>query len=549
MHRSFSFLSSTLAAAALCLVGYEALPAPAAAAPSATTNTPIQHLVVIFQENVSFDHYFATYPAALNPLGEPPFKASAGTPTVNGLGTLDEEGNPVGVLLTDNPNARNAANTPNAINPFRLDRSQASTCDQDHNYGDEQKAFDLGLMDLFPATVGVGSSGFCNVSFSYGKNKGLVMGYFDGNTVTALCNYAQNFAMNDNSYGTSFGPSTPGLLNLVTGNTFPATPSASTTKVVPVNTGPGTLVGDLDPTGDTCSAGTTVRLGGNNIGDLLNAKGVTWGAFMGGFDLTVHNADNSTGCSRQSPATPANAGPTKDYIPHHAFFQYYTSTANPTHARPTGIAEIGNAGPANHQYDLHDFFDALKAGNLPAVSFIKAIAAGDGHAGYSDPLLEQSLTLVPTINAIMASPFWNSTAIVILYDDSDGWYDHQMSPIVNPSAVLQAASAANSDQLTGPGICGNGNALGGIEGRCGYAQRQPFLVISPFAKSNFVDHTLTDQSSVIRFIEDNWDTGQIGGGSFDQIAGSLSNMFDFDHHNQGPGNRKLFLDPNTGEPQ
>ena len=545
MHRSFSSLGLALGAAALGLVGYTAR--PAAAQPSApSTTTPIEHLVVIFQENVSFDHYFATYPVALNPVGEPPLHASADTPSVNGLGTLDGEGNPVGVLLTDNPNTRNAANGANAINPFRLMRSQASTCDQDHNYGDEQKAFDQGLMDLFPASVGAGSCG--GGTFAYGRGKGLVMGYFDGNTVTALWNYAQNFAMSDNSYGSTFGPSTPGLLNLVAGNTFPATPSASSTKVVPVNTGPGTLVGDLDPTGDACSAGTTVRLGGNNIGDLLNAKGVTWGAFMGGFDLTVHNADNSTGCARQSSASPSNAGPTKDYIPHHAFFQYYASTLNAAHTRPSSITEIGNPGPANHEYDLHDFFDALKAGSMPAVSFIKAIAAGDGHAGYSDPLLEQSLTLVPTINAIMASPFWKSTAIVILYDDSDGWYDHQMSPIVNPSAVLQAASAANSDELNGPGLCGNGAQLGGIEGRCGYGQRQPLLVISPYARANFVDHTLTDQSSVIRFIEDNWDTGRIGGGSFDAIAGSLSNMFDFSNDNQG-GSRKLFLDPATGEPQ
>ena len=104
--------------------------------------SPIQHLVVIFQENVSFDHYFATYPVALNPAGEPFFRAGDDTPSVNGLGALIN-GNPDGVLLTDNPNANNTSgNGANAINPFRLDRSQASTCDQDHNYGDEQKAFD-----------------------------------------------------------------------------------------------------------------------------------------------------------------------------------------------------------------------------------------------------------------------------------------------------------------------------------------------------------------------------------------------------------------------
>ena len=536
----------TKALATLTAVAFTLLPAAPAYANgnSFETATPIQHIVVIFQENVSFDHYFGTYPTALNPPGEPTFRAAERTPSVNGLGTL-ANGQPQGVLLTSNPNANNPVNGANAINPFRLDRSQASTCDQDHNYGPEQQAFDGGLMDMFPASVGVGESSFCAAAFSYGKGQGVVMGYFDGNTVTALWNYAQHFAMNDNSYGTTFGPSTPGLLNLVSGNTFSAMPSTHNAKIVPNNAGPGTIVGDLDPTGDVCASGTTVRLSGPNIGDLLTTKGVSWGAFMGGFNLGITNPNGTTGCTRSSPATPANAGPTADYIPHHAFFQYFASTANPMHTRPASVSEIGNAGPANHEYDLNDFFTALNAGNLPAVNFLKATAAHDGHAGYSDPLLEQSF-LVQTVNAIMRSPFWNNTAIVILYDDSDGWYDHQMSPIVNPSAV-NTGVVNDSDELNGPGVCGHGSPLGDIEGRCGYGPRLPFVVISPFAKTNFVDHTLTDQSSVLRFIEDNWGTGQIGGGSYDAIAGSLLNMFDFDNQSDGHrGAGRLILDPATG---
>ncbi len=496
------------------------------------TDKPIKHLVVIFQENVSFDHYFATYPHATNPSGEPAFHARHDTPTVSGL---------TDALLTNNPNANNPENGANAINPFRLDRTQASTCDQGHNYGPEQQAFDGGLMDMFPASVGVGESAFCAAAFSYGKDKGLVMGYFDGNTVTALWNYAQHFAMNDNSYGTNFGPSTPGLLNLVSGTTFPATPSAPHAKIVPNNAGPGTLVGDLDPTGDVCSAGTSVRLGGPNVGDLLTSAGVTWGSFMGGFDLTITNPNGTTGCKRSSPATPANAGPTADYIAHHSFFNYFASTANPMHTRPASVSEIGNAGSANHQYDINDFFAALKNGNLPAVSFLKAIAAQDGHAGYSDPLMEQSF-IVTVVNTLMRSREWRETAVLVLYDDSDGWYDHQMSPIVNPSAV-NTGVVNDSDELNGPGVCGHGTPLAGIEGRCGYGPRQPLLVISPFAKENFVDHTLTDQSSVLRFIEDNWELGRIGGGSFDAIAGPLDNMFDFRHRRD----EKVFLDTLTGQ--
>ena len=147
----------------------------------------------------------------------------------------------------------------------------------------------------------------------------------------------------------------------------------------------------------------------------------------------------------------------------------------------------------------------------------------------------------------MRSPFWKSTAIIILYDDSDGWYDHQMSPIVNPSAVL-TSNVNDSDELNGPGKCGNGTPLSGIQGRCGYGPRQPLVVISPYAKENVVDHTLTDQSSVLRFIEENWGTGQIGGGSFDQLAGSLANMFDFDAAHAF-GERRLALDPTTGQIQ
>ena len=95
------------------------------AAQQPATTTPIKHVVVIFQENVSFDHYFATYPTAKNPAGQPAFHARSNTPTVNGLNTP--------ALLFQNPNQHN---------PFRLARSQAVTCDQDHSYTDEQVAFE-----------------------------------------------------------------------------------------------------------------------------------------------------------------------------------------------------------------------------------------------------------------------------------------------------------------------------------------------------------------------------------------------------------------------
>jgi phospholipase C len=159
------------------------------------TSTPIKHLVVIYNENVSFDHYFATYPNATNPAGEPVFTAAPGTPTVNGLS---------GTLLNNNPNFINSRNGAGAVNPFRLDRTQAATADQDHTYTAEQQAYNNGAADLFPLYAGKGSR---RGAGAFGTT-GQVMGYYDGNTVTALWNYAQHFAMSDNAYSDTFGPST-----------------------------------------------------------------------------------------------------------------------------------------------------------------------------------------------------------------------------------------------------------------------------------------------------------------------------------------------------
>ncbi len=463
------------------------------------TTTPIKHLVVIFQENVSFDHYFGTYPHATNPAGEPAFYAAPDTPTVNGL---TQE------LLTNNPNLDN---------PKRLDRAQALTCDQDHGYTAEQQAFDHGLMDKFVQST---AGGGCT-------DKSIVMDYYDGNTVTALWNYAQHYAMSDNSYGTTFGPSTPGALNLVAGQTYGATPANSSV------TANGTVISDADPAYDACSSGSTIAMTGTNIGDLLNARGITWGWFEGGFAPTSTSGGKVTCASSHKNVGGATV---TDYVPHHEPFQYYKDTANPDHLPPSSVSKIGYTDQANHQYDISDFWAALNAGNLPAVSFLKAPAYEDGHAGYSDPLDEQNF-LVNTINRLQQSPYWSSTAVVINYDDSDGWYDHQMGPIVMQS------NDPTHDALTDAGACGTATSSA-YEDRCGYGPRLPLLVISPYAKQNFVDNAVTDQSSIMRFIEDNWSLGRAGNQSSDALAGSIDGMFNFSHGNFGD---RLILNPSSGE--
>jgi phospholipase C len=509
------------------------------------TTTPITHIVVIFNENISFDHYFGTYPIATNPQGEPVFKALANTPAVNGLS---------GGLLTNNPNL-NPANATGALNPFRLDRSQAFTADQNHNYGPEQLALHNGLVDLYPSstgtagTVAAGTAPPATIAFSPLASTGVNMGYYDGNTVTALWNYAQKYAMSDNSYDTEFGPSTPGALNLVSGQLDGVINNANGTGSV-TSDGAGGLadIGDADPAGDVCSTttGEVFSMSGTNIGNMLNTAGITWGFYTQGFDLGVTNANGTTGCKRSTTSVITNTNKA-DYIPHHEPFQYYKSTANPTHARPTSVTTVGQTDAANHQYDVHDFYDAIMAGNYPAVNFLKAPGYQDAHAGYSDPLDEQAF-IVQVVNFLQQnSGDWQNTLVVVAYDDSDGWYDHVMPPIVNQSA-------SPADMLSGTGFCGsNGptSALAGVggvahaQGRCGYGVRLPLMVISPWAKSNYVDHTITDQTSIIRFVEDNWLNSQrIGSGSFDGIANSIAGMLDF---NKRSAAGAYILNPTTGE--
>jgi phospholipase C len=530
------------------------------------TESPIKHVVVIFQENVSFDHYFGTYPNATNADGTP-FTAAPQTPKVNGL---------TPALLTSNPNTAN----PRRLDPGNL--NDLLTCDQDHSYTDEQTAFDGGAMDQFTQAVGTHAGTSATGQPCQASD---VMNYYDGNTVTAMWNYAQHFAMSDNSFGTTFGPSSPGAVNLVSGDTNGAATlvRGAQSDVVADGEGGYSLINDAQPYYDDCSSRDSASMTGQNVGDQLNAAGLSWGWFEGGFAPTTpysgppssigtYDPTSVTGravCAASHPIGAALGGTgqwgTKaDYIAHHEPFQYYASTANPHHLAPTSLAAVGTdtASPghfdtANHQYDL-SWFDALVAAihagtmppdALPAVSYLKAPGYEDGHAGYSDPIDEQAF-LVKEINALEALPDWSSTAIVIAYDDSDGWYDHVYSGVAN-------ASATSADTLTGAGSCTAGGAatILGEQGRCGYGPRLPLLVISPWAKVNFVDHARTDQSSILRFIEWNWDLGSIPG-SAATIAGSLNAMFDFEahghvqalaaHRGHARHARRLFLNPKTG---
>jgi phospholipase C len=600
------------------------------------TATPIQHVVVIFGENVSFDHYFGTYPNAANTDGQT-FHAAPGTPAVDGLLPATSSSLPPSLRHTTNLLTSN----PNADLPLRLDSNATGltgdaggqlTCDQDHNYSDEQQAFDGGNMDNFVQSVGTGSG---SSPFGTKCTAATVMDYYDGNTVTGMWNYAQHFSMSDNQFGTTFGPSAPGAINLVSGDTGGVdtghevnSPSVSSSTspngdITADGNGGYSLTSDAQPYWDDCSTRDAVALSGQNIGDELNAAGQSWGWFEGGFrpSESYTGALAATGHSGQSTATfvpdefknagfqnnvphssnqglcdavhPVGValngtgqwGYKDDYIPHHEPFQYYASTANPHHLTiPTdtsgqdtaaGLAEIGrdtqsyvNGVPQfdtpNHQYDTSDFDQLVAAisngqlppSALPAVSFLKAPGYQDGHAGYSDPADEQAF-VASEINALEHSPDWHSTVVIVNWDDSDGWYDHVYSGVTNPSQSPADNLTPTNKTLPTSGKCGTESSssqpLAGEQGRCGFGPRIPFLVISPYAKRNYVDHALIDQASIINFIEYNWHLPGISGSADQVLAGrdqaqglpfDIAGMFDF----RGPRNHRLILDPATGQP-
>jgi phospholipase C len=533
------------------------------------TATPIGHVIVIIQENRTFDNYFGTYPHAANNPGEqswigvnaPSFTPLNVTMSVNGLTTE---------LLTKNPNK---TRTGQRANPKRLRPADSFTCDHSHAYVDEQHAVHGGLVDLYPqSTAGTGTG--CETDGS------SVMNYYDGNTVTALWNYAQHYAMSDNHFGAAYGPTLPGHLELVSGNTHGAViHNATTSSNVYINPVDGSVtnINNFPPYLDDCGpdrGGTVVTpvqsMTGNNVGDLLNAKGVTWGYFQGGFLPTTPAVLDASG-NMISPAVCGSShvahqmlidgvtysvpNPTihpgsdihsnsTDYSTGVCPLMQYPQSRNTHHLRPSSPSMIGKTDQANHLYDISDFFTALSVGSLPAVSYINAPVYQYGHPSSSDSLVEQAF-LVQTINAVMKSKYWqlHDTAVVIAWDDSDGWYDHVMPPVLRPSAT-------NLDSIPSAGMCGTPDA-GADQARCGYGPRLPLLVISPWAKPNFVDHTLTDQVSVLRFIEDNWNLGfvdgptapPVGTGSSDRYAASLMNMFDFISE---PDPARLILDPVTG---
>lgn len=412
--------SKALASVAGCLSVTTAMGVLPAQAES-DTSSPIKHVVVIYQENRSFDNYFGTYPYA------PGFHPLPNTPTVNGI--------PAG--------SYNLNENGNQVAPYLFPSDQMKTLDVNHGYADMIKSYDNGLMDKFYME-----------SELHKKGSGIVaMGYYDYHAIPAYWQYAQHFALADNWFQPVFGPSTPGALYLVA--------AQSGTKDKPITGDPtpkNNFGGDKYP-------GLDYNLTYKNIGDSLTETGRSWGWYQGGY-----------------------AAKDDSYSSHHNPFQYFQNFED---------------GKYNDNLkDYNDFAKDVANRNLPQVSFVKADYPQDEHPGYSTPQGEDFA--VNTINAIMNSPYWKDTAIVITYDESGGYWDHAAPPQVTP----------------------------GPDGLQGEGPRIPALVISPYAKQNYVSHVQYDTTSILKFIEWNYHLAALN--NRDENANNMLDMFDFQHPNFTP---------------
>ena len=302
------FAGGIAAAAAAVAVGLTV--AHADPLPLAPASTPIKHLVVIFDENISFDHYFGTYPNATNPAGEPRFTPTDGTPSVNGLDPT---------LLTNNPNSTPSA----ATRPLRGGHVLAEPRLRRRAAGLRRRPDGHASSSSPPA--------------ARARARAASRSSWTTTTATPSPRCGTRAALRDERQLVRHE------LRAVDGRRDEPgqRPDARHRPRRPARgVEDNTIIGDPDPKLDDCANPGGVQMSGKNVGDLLNAHSVSWGWFQGGFKPTSVDGTGKAVCG-SSHNNVADA-PVRDYIPHHEPFQYYASTANIHHLPPTSTAMIGS---------------------------------------------------------------------------------------------------------------------------------------------------------------------------------------------------------------
>jgi phospholipase C len=454
----FPLLSSGLALSAL-LAGLAGAGAGEwRAAQAAGPFDRLNHIVVIFQENRSFDSLYGRFPGADG-------LANAGA-TVQ---QVDRDGVPYTTLpqpIDTNlsppaPDPRFPPALP--VAPFDLAQfvpPNERHGDPVHRFYQEQLQIDGGRMDKFVAWTNVG---------------GLVLGYYDATNLPEG-QLARQFTMADRFFHAAFGGSFLNHFWLICACTpvFPNAPETAKAQLGPN----GELIKDgfVTPDGFVVNTAYTVnsphppsvdpaQLVPNQtmatIGDRLSEKGISWAWYSGGWN----------------DALAGRADPLFQF--HHQPFAYFERYAD------------GTPGRAAHLKDEQEFLAAVRSGTLPAVSFVKPLGPENEHPGYA-ALLQGQQHVADLVHAIQSSPSWRDTAIIITYDENGGFWDHVPPPAID---------------------------------RWGPGTRVPAIIISPYAKRGFVDHTLYDTTSILKTIEERWGLAPLG--PRDAAANDLRNAFDF----------------------
>jgi phospholipase C len=426
---------------------------------------PIDHVIVIFLENRSFDHLFGRFPGA-NGLGRPGARVAQADREGRRYLTLPPVllgSPPARATETDPRFPSGLLNGPFAIDPFVP--ADQKTPNPVHRYYQHILQINGGLMDRYVAWSNTGA---------------LPMGYYE-TTGLPLYPLAREYTLADNYFTAAFGGSWLNHVWLICAcaPVFPNAPAAmraeprldASGRIVGLVkdgdvTPDGFAVNDLQPWAPPYQAGTpdAARVPPQTaptIGERLTAAGVSWAWYAGGWDDAVAGRPDSL------------------FVFHHQPFVYF--------------APYGEGAPARatHLRDEKTFVDDVRTGRLPAVSFVKPIGEVDEHPGYSTVVAAERHA-VALIEAVRQSPLWRRAVVIVTYDDFGGWFDHVPPP--------------RGDRW-GPG------------------GRVPMLVVSPWAKHGFVDSTSYDHTSILKFVQWRWRLAPLA--ARDAAANNLLAAFDF----------------------
>lgn len=409
----------------------------------------LDHIVIIYLENHSFDNLYGEFPGA------------DGLPSNDPAPQVDATGVPYPFLPQDGAKTI-PANLPNR--PFNIDQyapPDVHTPDLTHRFYHERQQINGGRMDRF-------------VLYN-DQSAGLAMGYYhtDGLPLAAE---ARKYTLCDRFFHAAYGGSFLNHQWLIAAQTprYPGTPPA---YIVSQLNADGSFITDVELSPDGYIVNTVYsvnhplapvaqsellpNLPDETIGDRLSAANISWAWYAGGWNEALAGT------------------PRFDFAFHHHPFIYYRSFAD------------GTAAKAEHLLDETDFLHAAESGSLPQVAWVKPSLSYNEHPSTAN-IIASERHVLELIDAVRNGPAWPSTAIIVVYDESGGYWDHVAPPAID---------------------------------RWGLGARVPALVISPYAKKGAVDHTQYDTTSLLALIEHRYNLAPLT--ARDAAAADLSAAFDF----------------------